>query len=42
MGWVLDKLFHLGLPFDGEFFYYSGSYFKALWCWYFDLEDDDA
>ncbi len=36
MGWILDHLFRLGLPFNGEFYFYDGNYFIALWYWMFD------
>jgi len=38
MGWILDRLFRLGLPFNGEFYFYEGDYFLALWHW---MCDDD-
>ena len=40
MAALLFRLFELGLPFNGEFFIYEGSYLVALWHWVFDDDGD--
>jgi hypothetical protein len=39
IAWIMDKLFQLGLPFDGWVHVYEGNYFVALYHWLFDEEE---